>query len=207
MPWLWLEHVGWVAFEDFFLIISIVQSLKEMRGMAEGRAGLETVNATIEHEVQTRTAELVEAREDALAASVAKSEFLSSMSHEIRTPMNAILGMAELLDETPLVPDQKRYLDVMRFNGDALMMLINDILDLARVESGRMTLEHVDFDLEEVIGNAVETLGVRAHEKGLELVSRIMPGVPLKLVGDQLRIRQILINLVGNAIKFTGKVR
>ncbi len=203
-PWRWLEHVGWVAFEDFFLIISITQSLRQMRHMAASRADLEMVNATIEQEVETRTAELRQAREDALAASLAKSEFLSSMSHEIRTPMNAILGMAELLDETPLEADQKRYLEVMRLNGDALLMLINGILDLARVESGRMSLEHVDFDLEEVVGNAVETLAVRAHEKGLELVSRFMPGVPLKLVGDQLRIRQVLINLVGNAIKFTG---
>jgi two-component system sensor histidine kinase/response regulator len=204
-PWLWMVHVGWVAFEDVFLIISIVQSLREMKGIAEGRAGLEMVNVTIEREVETRTAELVHAREDALAASSAKSDFLSVMSHEIRTPMNAILGMAELLDETPLVPDQKRYLDVMRTNGDALLMLINDILDLARVESGRMTLEHIDFDLEEVVGNAVETLGVRAHEKGLELISYFRAGVSLKLVGDQLRIRQIVINLVGNAIKFTSQ--
>jgi signal transduction histidine kinase/CheY-like chemotaxis protein len=203
--WRWLEHAGWVAFEDFFLIVSIVQSLREMRGIAESQAGLETVNATIERKVETRTEELVHAREAALSASVAKTEFLSSMSHEIRTPMNAILGMTELLDETSLNLNQRKYLEVMRKNGDALLILINDILDLARIESGRLALEHGNFDLEELIDNALETLGLRAHEKGIELVARFAPDVPLRLVGDQLRLRQILINLVGNAIKFTEK--
>ena len=203
--WRWLEHAGWVAFEDFFLIVSIVQSLREMQGIADSRAGLETVNATIERKVETRTEELVVAREAALAASVAKSEFLSSMSHEIRTPMNAILGMAELLDETSLNLNQRKYIEVMRKNGDALLMLINDILDLARIESGRLALEHANFGLEELIDNTLETLGLRAHEKGIELIARFAPDVPLGLVGDPLRLRQILINLIGNGIKFTEK--
>ena len=147
--------------------------------------------------------DLIAAREAALAASQAKSEFLSSMSHEIRTPMNAILGMAELLDETRLNRDQKKFLGIMRNNGDALLSLINDILDLAKVEAGRLMLERVDFDLENLTDKVVETLGVRAHAKGLELAVHMMPDVPRQLGGDPLRLRQILINLIGNAIKFT----
>jgi signal transduction histidine kinase len=112
---------------------------------------------------------LIVAREDALTASHAKSEFLSSMSHEIRTPMNAILGMTELLQETTLNQDQKKYLDVMANNGSSLLGLINDILDLARVESGRLTLEQTAFDLENLSDNVIEMLGVRAHAKGLEI--------------------------------------
>ncbi|HYL58977.1 MAG TPA: response regulator [Candidatus Acidoferrales bacterium] len=150
--------------------------------------------------------ELVAAREGALAASRAKSEFLSSMSHEIRTPMNAILGMADLLWEDGELDDQqRRYLDTMRSNGNALLHLINSILDLAKIESGRLSIEAVGFDLEELIDRTLETMGVRAHAKGLELTARIPPAVPRNLIGDPLRLGQILINLLGNAIKFTEK--
>jgi len=117
--------------------------------------------------------------------------------------MNAILGMAELLEETPLNREQKKFLSIMRNNGDVLMLLINDILDLAKVEAGRLVLERVDFDLESLTDKTVETLGVRAHAKGLELAVHLMPDVPRQLAGDPLRMRQILNNLIGNAIKFT----
>ncbi len=148
--------------------------------------------------------ELVEAREAALAASKAKSEFLSTMSHEIRTPMNAILGMADLLGESELNSEQRRYLDTVLRNGNGLLELINSILDLARVESGRLSLESVEFDLVDLTEHAADTLAVRAHEKGVELAMRFEAGLPASLMGDPYRLRQILNNLIGNAIKFTG---
>jgi PAS domain S-box-containing protein len=147
--------------------------------------------------------ELIAAREAALAASEAKSAFLSSMSHEIRTPMNAILGMADLLWESDLNTEQRRYLDTMRNNGNMLLDLINEILDLAKVESGRLHLEQIQLDLRDLTEKLLETLAPRAHTKGLELLGRIAPGTPTRLLGDPLRLRQILFNLIGNAIKFT----
>ena len=139
----------------------------------------------------------------ALAASKAKSEFLSSMSHEIRTPMNAILGTADLLTETPLNFDQSRYVGTLVSNGNALLELINSVLDLARMESGRLSLEATAFDLVEVVEKTIDTLAVRADEKQLELAIRFAPNVPTRLVGDPLRLRQVVTNLIGNAIKFT----
>jgi len=148
---------------------------------------------------------LVAAREAALDGAKAKSEFLSNMSHEIRTPMNAILGMAEVLARTQLSEEQRRYVDLMRVNGDALLDLINDILDLAKIESGRLNMESADLDLEELIEKVGESMAVRAHEKGLEIAMYAAPDVPPNLIGDPLRLRQILFNLLGNAIKFTDQ--
>ena len=117
--------------------------------------------------------------------------------------MNAVLGMSELLAETDLSQDQRHYLEIMAANGNALLELINSILDLARIESGRMQLEKTEFDLTDLVDQTISTFGVSAHGKGLELAAHIAPGVPDQLIGDPLRLRQVLVNLLGNAIKFT----
>ena len=140
-------------------------------------------------DVKMTQRELVAAREAALAASRAKSEFLSSMSHEIRTPMNSILGMSDQLMETALDDEQRRYLSTVISNGHALLALINSILDLAKVESGRISLEAVEFNLKDVTEKVLETLAIRAHEKGLELMVRFAPEVPEFVLGDSLETR------------------
>ncbi len=172
--------------------------LQCQRNHLEDEVGLRTT------ELLTINTRLISARDTAEEANRAKSEFLANMSHEIRTPINGILGMTELALDTVLTKDQQDYLRMVKTSGEDLLSVVNDILDFSKVEAGKLELDEIDFDVYTCVGETMKTMALRAHQKDLELAYDAAADIPRRVVGDPGRLRQILVNLVGNAIKFTA---
>ena len=193
------EEQGFDADGNRIWLLTTKVPLYDKNGRVTGVAG---IGRDITHLKKTQE-EMQKATEAAEAASRAKSEFLANMSHEIRTPLNGVMGMTDLALDTELTAEQREYLETVKMSGDSLLTVINDILDFSKIEAGKIDLENIDFNLRESLETTLKTLALRADEKGLELLCEVAPGVPEIVRGDSSRLRQIVVNLVGNAIKFT----